>query len=116
MTRKWDWELDRKNWTRKQQKERIVALFSMNYLKGNFRGLTAKTIATRLEQLSADYMRGICDEMVKEGSLTFEEVLHREARGGFRVTKKLYSLATVKEYKDRYEKLREQNLKQGRMF
>lgn len=92
----------RKNWTRKEQKTRILTVFAVHQSKGGFGALTARKIGNELDLNADDYVKEICLEMVKEGTLSSVEVIHR-IRKDTEVWKTLFNVMNSDGMKKEYE-------------
>lgn len=94
------WLAQRQNWTRDQQKERILQWFKECAEKGDFGGATSHTIANALHMVSAQNIKDICDEMVLDKELDVRQIIHRIRDNGSQIYKNLYAPWCMDEWRD----------------
>lgn len=95
-----EWLKDRRNWTRDEQKKRVMQWFKTRSEKGVFDRATAQKISNGLHMISAQGIKEICDEMVKERVLDVKTVVHRTRKDGSTIEKSLYIPYSVDEWRD----------------
>ena len=94
--------LVRQNFTREQQKERIMTVFYTHYAQGDFRPLTAQCLANTLRVISAQYVKEICRELCSESLLVPHELLHSKRKNGTQIWKTVFSAWDVEVAKHEY--------------
>jgi hypothetical protein len=96
------WKLGKRNWTRNDQKNRVLMCFKLRYQKGKFDEMTSVKLANELQIVSSDYLKEILDEMAKEGTLVSRSVLHQVRRDKSQIWKSLYKPSTWLEQEDAF--------------
>lgn len=100
MTSKREWVNGRRNWTRDQQKVRIATWFIERCKKGNLEKATAQAVANGLNMISVSTIKDICEEMVTDGFLFKENVIHRTRKDGSQIIKTLYLPVNASQWLD----------------
>lgn len=100
MTKKTEFRIARRNWTREQQKTRIFELFRIRYQHGNFKPMTAQEIANNLEVIDASYIKDICLDMCEDELLWQQKVVHRTRKDGTQIIKSLFNVTCADEWID----------------
>lgn len=95
-----EWIAQRQNWTRDQQKERILQWFKIRAEDGDFSGATSHSIANGLHMVSAQNIKDICDEMVVDKELTIKTIIHRTRKDKSQIYKGLYKPYCMDEWQD----------------
>lgn len=107
----------RQNWTRDQQKLRVIEFFRVRYSNGNYGRATAQEVANALEMRSPSYVKDILQEMQQGGILTVQEALHRVRKDGSQIMKSLYrpsqDVLSVEAYQNM---IADTAIKQGKLF
>jgi hypothetical protein len=101
-----DWVAERQNWTRSQQKERIMLWFKLRAEKGDFESATSSQIANGLHMISAQKVKEICDEMVEEKSLNCKSIVHRTRKDKSQIIKSVYVPFCMDEWFDAWQEER----------